>query len=730
MGWKGSKLPSGSIAFSGPLWNARFHTLMGTPPERLRSEHTLATAALVLAACYLGASADVWLRFPGLGTAILFPPYAIVTAALWRTRPRSWWLFLLAASAGDFLPHRFGGASVAFVLMTEGVNHARALMAAVGLRRFAGRVETLREMVAYLVIAVIVAPCLAALAGASVVTWLGHSSAFWLAWHEWWLSNALTGLTLLPLFTLDVRPRGARLRVPFLRFVEGALLALALFGIGVSVFANSYGRFGIDLAHRYWAMPLLTWAAVRFGPRGTAATLLGIASLSIWGAISGRMSFAAGSPADNLLELQVFLLAVSVPSLLLAVLIQQQHRTAAALMESRRQYRSVVEDQTEMICRFRPDGSYTFANRAYAEAFAIAPHDLVGASIWSSAPPGVHRTRSELDAITSASPIATREVSVATREGATRWQQWRDRGFFDERGVVEEYQSVGRDVTDRRRAEDERRALEAQKSVEAALREAERRKDEFLATLGHELRNPLAPIGASLEILRRAPPGSGETVWARESIGRQLRHMTRLIDDLLDISRITLGKIQLQLESVDLGTVIANAEEATRPLIDASGHELTVRRPDDPVRIRGDALRLTQVVANLLSNAAKYTERGGRIEVTLEREVGSVRLSVRDNGIGLAPEALETIFELYSQVPADRVRAQGGLGIGLALVRRLVELHGGTVVARSEGAGTGSEMIVRLPAVVHGGPERERPGAPADPVLEDRMRAGSHSLPR
>ena len=207
--------------------------------------------------------------------------------------------------------------------------------------------------------------------------------------------------------------------------------------------------------------------------------------------------------------------------LLLSVLFTQQRRTAAALDEIRRQYQSVVEDQTEMICRFRPDGRYTFANRAYGEAFRRAPVDLIGGHVWALVPPGVHRTRAELEGMTPASPVVTRELNVAPEGARARWQQWRERALFDEDGAIVEYQMVGQDITDRKLAEDEGRKLAAQKSVEAALREADRRKDEFLAMLGHELRNPLAPIGTSLEILRLAPPDGPEAVWARDAIDRK-----------------------------------------------------------------------------------------------------------------------------------------------------------------------------------------------------------------
>jgi PAS domain S-box-containing protein len=710
--------PSIRAAFAGGQARARIVRSGVDEALGMRSSASriAVTAALVLVGCFLGAGAGIWLRFPRLGSAILFPPYAIVTAALLATEPRRWWIILLAGTAGDFVPHRIGGASVSFVLLAELVNHTRAVLAAVGIRRFVGRtarLESLRQMLTYLSIAVFVAPGVAALGGAALVTLRGTPHEFWPVWQQWWLSNAITGLTLLPLLAGGLRALqgGVRVRVRPRRVVEAALLVATLVAAGAFVFARSYERSDVRPAHLYWALPFVLWTSVRFGARATSAALLTVTSLSIWAAIEGRGPFAPESPTENLLEVQVFMLAVSVPLLMLAALIKHQRLTAAALSDSRRQYRSVVEDQTEMICRFRPDGTYTFANRAYAETFGLQARDVVGDRIWSLVPTGVHPSRAELEAITPAAPIATREVNVATAPGTLRWQQWRDRGFFDERGTLVEVQAVGRDVTDRRLAEDERRELEARKSVEAVLREGNRRKDEFLAMLGHELRNPLAPIAIALAILREAAPDSSEAVWARESIGRQLRHMTRLLDDLLDISRVTLGKTELRLDLVELGRVIANAVETTRPLIDSLGHELSVRLPDGPVLVRGDAVRLTQVVGNLMNNAAKYTEPGGRIDVAVERAEAGVRLSVRDNGIGIPADALERIFELFSQIPGGQERGEGGLGIGLTLARRLVELHGGTVEARSDGPNMGSEIVVHL-AEAREAPERPDPAAP------------------
>ncbi|HWM92572.1 MAG TPA: ATP-binding protein [Thermoanaerobaculia bacterium] len=232
--------------------------------------------------------------------------------------------------------------------------------------------------------------------------------------------------------------------------------------------------------------------------------------------------------------------------------------------------------------------------------------------------------------------------------------------------------------------------------AEAVLQETDRRKDEFLAILAHELRNPLAPLRNALHLLRLAG-NNGETLeQTRGMMERQVQQMVRLIDDLLDISRITRGKIELRRERVELAAVIQNAVETSRPLIEASGHELTVTFPPEPVSLDADPTRLAQVFANLLNNAAKYTPRGGHIRLTAERQGNDVVVKVRDTGIGIPAEMVPQVFEMFTQVDRSLERSQGGLGIGLSIVRGLVELHGGSVEARSDGPGRGSELSVRL----------------------------------
>ena len=231
-----------------------------------------------------------------------------------------------------------------------------------------------------------------------------------------------------------------------------------------------------------------------------------------------------------------------------------------------------------------------------------------------------------------------------------------------------------------------------------ALQDADRRKNEFLALLAHELRNPLAPIRYALATIARPELTGEQKARAEAIIDRQVSHMSRLLDDLLDISRITRGTLELKRSSVDFAEVISTAVEAARPFLDAKGHELVVTQPDEPVAIDADAVRLAQVFSNLLINAAKYTAENGRVELVVRNDRPGVTVKVRDNGMGISSEMMPKLFNLFSQAHTTLERSEAGLGVGLALVRGLVNLHGGSVTARSEGPGRGSEFVVRLPA--------------------------------
>jgi PAS domain S-box-containing protein len=291
------------------------------------------------------------------------------------------------------------------------------------------------------------------------------------------------------------------------------------------------------------------------------------------------------------------------------------------------------------------------------------------------------------------------DLARALAEGRVESEGWRVRKdgsrfwagttlsvLRDEDGTVSGFAKVTRDLTERRRVE----------SLEAAGR----RMNEFLAMLSHELRNPLAPIQNALHAMRLRGIEDPGVRWSQSVIQRQVSHLRRLVDDLLDVSRLTSGNIRLTREPVELAVVLDRAIEIAMPVIETRRHEFHVSLPDAPLLVRGDLLRLAQVVSNLLHNAAKFTPEGGHLFLALSQEGRDAVIRVRDTGVGIAPADLTTVFESFAQLVQTPDRSLGGLGIGLTLVRRLVRMHGGTVAARSEGAGRGSEFEVRLPLLV------------------------------
>jgi PAS domain S-box-containing protein len=263
--------------------------------------------------------------------------------------------------------------------------------------------------------------------------------------------------------------------------------------------------------------------------------------------------------------------------------------------------------------------------------------------------------------------------------------------FRDEAGNVLYRAASFQDISERKQLE------EALREQAEALRMSDRRKDEFLATLAHELRNPLAPILNSVQLLQLLPSEDPTLRQVREILDRQTRQMARLVDDLLDLSRIARGEVRLRRERLDLSAVVQQAVQTSEPLVNGRRHRLTVSLPEQPLFLEGDQARLVQVLTNLLNNAAKYTDPGGRIDLSAAREGDEAVIRVRDTGVGIPPEVLPRIFDLFMQVEGSRDRSQGGLGIGLALARRLVELHGGQMSAASAGPGQGSEFVIRLP---------------------------------
>jgi PAS domain S-box-containing protein len=357
------------------------------------------------------------------------------------------------------------------------------------------------------------------------------------------------------------------------------------------------------------------------------------------------------------------------------------------LRESEEQFQTIADKAPAKIWVTDPEGSCTYLNPRWYAFSGRTPEQDLGLG-WKELLHPDDRGHMEHVFGDAAARRSTFSLDVRFRrhDGVYRWTSSSGNPLFDETGEFAGYVGTVVDIHER-------------KVFEQELKEAGRRKDEFLATLAHELRNPLAPIRNGLQVMRLAGQDSGAAERARDMIDRQLGQMVRLIDDLLDVSRITSGKIELRRSWINLHEAVQSAVETSRPLIDALGQELEVDLPSDPILLDADFTRLAQAFSNLLQNAAKFSERGGRISLTARRDNGHIIVTVRDAGIGIPADLLPHVFGLFMQGDRALGRTQGGLGIGLTLVKRLIELHGGTVIAKSEGTGRGSEFIVRLPAV-------------------------------
>ncbi len=375
-----------------------------------------------------------------------------------------------------------------------------------------------------------------------------------------------------------------------------------------------------------------------------------------------------------------------------------RNRSEALLRQSEERFRLRVQGVKEYaIFMLDPDGRVSTWNTGAERIKGYRADEIIG----------VHYSRFfPLEDVAAGKPAE--ELAAAIRQGQVEGEGWRVRhdgsrfwantvvtALHDEAGRLRGFAKVTRDMSDRKRLE--------------ALEEAGRHTRHFLATLAHELRNPLAPIRNAVGVMRDRNISDQELRACRDIVERQVEHLSRLVDDLFDVSRITSGKVVLQLRTFDLSAAVTHAVECIRPFIDARGQKLEIDLPPAPIRVQGDLTRLAQVVQNLLHNATKYTPPGGRVVLTLRREGDAAAIRVGDDGIGIPAHLLPKVFDLFMQAERPVDRSDGGLGIGLTLVRQLIELHGGSVGASSAGPGEGAEFVVRIPCVRSDSSEAEAP---------------------
>lgn len=645
----------------------------------------------------LAAKLGFALAFQARQVSAVWPPAGLALAAVF-------W-FGRRAAPGVFLGAFFANAMAEEPLwVATGIaigNTLEAVAAVAILHRFGfeAKLSRLRDALALLGAATASA-ALAATIGVACLVAGGVQPAESLQslWTVWWLGDALGDLVFSPFLLVWISSRGLVFRRG--ASFEGPILLAGLFAAGMFAFVQAPP--GPDL--KYLAFPFLIWAAVRFGPPATATVTAMIYGIAVWATHAGLGPFAGSGPERGLVQLQLFMGVVAMSGLLLgAIAAQRRQAQESAQMSERRLLLALAaarmgvwdwdirtgevkwSGELEPLHGL-PRGGFQGTYEAFRSLIHPEDRERVEAAIRKSV-----ETREPYES----------EFRILGADGVERWTDARGQIVEDAAGRPARMVGVGINVSRQKRLEEElRRRAES-------MSETDRRKDEFLAMLAHELRNPLAPILHAVELLGRGDPGLADH--ARQIIRRQSEHLTKLVDDLLDVSRITRGTVRLEVRRVAAGDAIAPAIDTWRHLIGERRQELVLEIPEHPLWVDADPTRLAQVVSNLLHNAANFTPRGGRITLTLSEEDGSVVIRVRDNGAGMDPDVLKTVFDLFVQGPPPVEGRPGGLGLGLTLVRRLVEMQGGTVEGASAGPGRGSEFTVRLPAAAPASGETDAP---------------------
>jgi PAS domain S-box-containing protein len=639
---------------------------------------------------------------PGYATSV-WPPSGLALAAILLLGGRYWpgvWIgaTLVNVTVQSSLP--------AAVLIGTG-NALEALAGAAMIRHFIGvprRFQRGEDVFGFVALAAVASTIAATVGTFSVAIVQGGAwGDLSVTWWTWWQGDTCGMIVVTPLLLTWTAGLGGA-------WTSRRKLVLA--GFAALLLVAGYAAFGSGFTTRFSPLLLVLtllpviWIAVRFDQPEVTATIAALCAFAVGYTVLGRGPLAGGSIEESLFQLLVFISIVAVTGLAISAVVGERRRAMEALRASRDELESRVAQRTRDLAQseetFRllvegiqdyaifmldPQGRIMSWNRGAAKITGYEAEEIIGHDL------AVFYARDGTERF-----WPQQELALARAQGRFEDEGWRLRkdgtrfwanviitALYDSPGHLRGFAKITRDMTQRKRIE--------------ALEHTERRMNEFLAMLGHELRNPLAPIRNALDLMRMKPADDPIQHWSRDVIDRQVTQLTRLVDDLLDVGRITSGKIRLQRERIDLHTAVLRAVESCRAMAEARRQTLRLQRSDDPLPIDGDLIRVSQIVVNLLHNAIKYTPEDGRIDVTVGRDGDFALVRVSDTGIGISADLLPDVFDLFVQGQRSLARTEGGLGIGLTIVRQLVALHGGTVVARSDGPDRGSEFIVLLPAL-------------------------------
>lgn len=799
---------------------------------------------LVVTATYFG-SAELGLSqaFLHANVSPVWPPTGLAIAAVWLLGYRISPAILLGALLANLAtPVPIATASgIAVGNTLEAVSAVFLLRRFVGLRKPFYRVQ---DTVSFVLVTGTLSTIVSATIG-NISLCLGGAAAwanFGPLWLTWWLGDGVGALVVAPLLLTWIEKPSERWTLP--QLAEAVLLLVSLSIIAAMVFGGWLLPKLASYPLEHLIVPFLLWAAFRFGPRGAATTIAVLSGIAVWGTRRGYGPFAAHSPNESLLLLQVFIAAVAITTLVLAAIVTERKRTEEALRAKEAQLRLITDITPVMLTQCSRERRYRFANRAYAEVFGLKPEQIVGKPIpeiiggeaYETTRPYVERVLQgqaveyeteisypqagrrfmrvaygpDCDAhgnvigwVASLSDITDRqraeaqikqlnaelqrrveefqalidtasvgiavamdpecnhiwgnpefahmlgidpqqnlsksgpaggelpfkvfrngqevspadlpmqracregrevldeELAIVRGDGKMIYELCRATPLRDEQGRVRGCIGVFLDITERKQVEEEREQLLAREREALAEAEAASRvKDEFLATVSHELRTPLNSMLGWAQLLRAGQLDKPNAARGLETIERNAKAQAQLIDDLLDVSRIITGKLRLNIYPVEFTDIIRAAIDMVRPAASAKAIQLEFGMRPATSSVSGDPDRLQQVVWNLLSNAIKFTPKGGRVEIRLERKGANAQLTVTDTGEGISQEFLPYVFDRFRQADSSRTRRHGGLGLGLAIVRHLIEMHGGSVEAYSAGENRGATFTVTLPLIV------------------------------
>jgi PAS domain S-box-containing protein len=672
----------------------------------------LATAAglVYLLAARLGLS----LASVHTNVSPVWPPTGVAIASLLLFGRSLWPAILLGALAANLwtevsIPTAGGialGNTLEAVLAVSLLTHGKA---------FDKSLNSVSDVLRFLLFAVILSPVVGATLG-NLSLYLGGAAdwnQYGRLWLTWWLGDSFGALVVAP-FLLSWSSASTRLSSSK-SLTESALLLSLLFVVAMVVFGGWFPGKVKDYPLEHLCLPFLIWAALRFNQRVLTSAVIVVAGVALWGTSLGYGPFVHGSPNESLLLLQAFIGTSALTGLILFAVIGERKeveaekvRLAAELRRHRQRVEDIVAHVPGVVWEAwgKPDEAtqqIDFVSGYVEKMLGYSEQEWLSTpNFWLAIVSEEDRERAGNEA---ASIFASRKGGISrfrwmTKDGHKIWVEAQSVVVCNEDGEPMGMRGVTMDITPAVRAEQEHaELLRRERESRADAEEANRLRDEFLATVSHELRTPLNAIVGWSQLLRSGQLDEQGLKHAVEVIERNARAQKQIIEDMLDVSRIITGKLRLGLAPIELLSVLEAAIDVIRPAADAKQIKIRMQVSSPGLRVNGDAERLQQVAWNLLSNAVKFTKPGGLVEVTLRESEGQVGFSVADDGPGIAPEFLPHVFERFSQAGSSGTRRHSGLGLGLAIARHLVELHGGTVKAENRENGTGAILTVTLPAV-------------------------------